>query len=225
MSPFSTLAWAETRPAQMLANDEVHVWAVTGDLDWEVAHETLIASEWLRADRFRFDADRERYLSARVALRQILGTYLDCHPALLDFATGAHGKPLLSPDLSGLRFNLSHSEDLILIACARGREVGIDVEFKRDNVPFETLADAYFDPEDAWRLRLLSPEEKVEHFYEVWTRSEAALKAEGVGLSAGLQIRHPERWSIMNLQPMDSYAAALAVEGTDFQLECSAWQK
>lgn len=225
MSPLSLLSWTQAQPSEMPAPDEVHVWAISDPLDWEAAHETLISSEWIRADRFRFDADRERYLRGRLALRQLLGTYLNADPAVLDFTTGPHGKPLLSPDWSGLRFNLSHSDDLLLIACARGREVGVDVELKRENVPFETLADAYFDPEDAWRLRLLAPEEKAEYFYEVWTRTEAGLKAEGVGLTGGLQISQPERWSIMNLQPLEKYAAALAVEGSNFHLECAAWPK
>jgi phosphopantetheinyl transferase len=89
----------------------------------------------------------------------------------------------------------------------------------------ETLADYYFEPEDAWNLRLLPAPQRVWKFYELWTRTEAQLKADGSGIAHGLKVLEPDRWSLLKLQPAEGYAAALAVEGEAFQVECWSWQK
>ena len=49
----------------------------------------------------------------------------------------------------------------MLLAVTHTRAVGIDLELMRDNMPVETLADYYFDPEDAWNLRLLPPAQRL----------------------------------------------------------------
>ena len=143
----------------------------------------------------------------------------------MNFVEGPHGKPELAGTSSSLRFNLSHSDDLMLLAVAHTRAVGIDLELMRENVPVETLADYYFEPEDAWGLRLLPPVQRVWKFYELWTSAEARLKADGAGIAHGLKVLEPDRWSLLKLTPAKGYAAALAVEGGDFQVECWSWQK
>jgi 4'-phosphopantetheinyl transferase len=158
-------------------------------------------------------------------LRKILGRYLDIPPKELQFTENAHGKPELSGAASLLRFNLSHSDDLMLLAVTHARAVGVDLELIRENTPVETLADHYFEPEDAWHLRLLPAPERVLKFYELWTSAEARLKADGAGISNGLKVLQPDRWSLRKLTPAEGYAAALAVEGDDFQIECWSWQK
>lgn len=212
-----------THPA--LRCGEVHVWrAHLQGVPAEFA-ESLSPAEWVRAGRFHFERDRERFVAARALLRTILGRYLELPPADLQFSFGAHGKPALEGVASTLRFNLSHSDDLLLLAVSHAREVGVDVELMRADLPFETLADRYFEPEDAWRLRLLPPAEKAAHFYDRWTSTEARLKASGLGLG-GLDRpdERPERWSSMTLEPAAGYAGALAVEGAHFELHCWSWR-
>ena len=212
-----------TRPAPLRAG-EVHLWRAPLTLTQELSA-TLSTDEWMRAERFHFAGDRDHFIAARGLLRTILGEYLDRDPADLRFQTNEHGKPELADADTSLRFNLSHSDDLMLLAVTHSREIGVDLEFMRANVPFETLADHYFDPEDAWDLRLLPASERAWKFYDVWTCTEARLKAHGVGLANGFQIVEPDRWSLLKLTPAAGYTAALAVEGGDFQLECWSWQK
>lgn len=213
---------AATHPA--LRSGEVHVWRAHLGKSSPELQQTLSSTEWVRAGRFHFARDRERFVSARGVLRTILGRYLAQSPAELSFVPGVHGKPTLERSASTLRFNLSHSDDLLLLAVSHAREVGVDVELMREDVPFETLADHYFEPEDAWQLRLLPPHEKAVHFYTKWTGTEAQLKASGLGLTEGTRVRDAQRWSLQHLTPADGYAAALAVEGSDFKLQCLAWQ-
>lgn len=220
---------ADWKPAHAhpdLRSGEVHVWRVplSGN-DPDTLAPLLAPDECLRAQRFHFEHDRTRFICGRGLLRTILGRYLNADPRDLTFVEGQHGKPELTGVASSLRFNLSHSDDLMLLAVTHTRAVGVDLEMIRENVPVETLADYYFEPEDAWHLRLLPPPQRVWRFYELWTSAEARLKADGAGISQGLKVLQPDRWSLRKLIPAEGYTAALAVEGEDFQVECWSWQK
>lgn len=105
----------------ILQTDTAHVWAVDLEretFDGHMLAETLSADEWVRADRFLFEKHRAHFVAARGCLRAILAKYMECKPGELAFFYGEHGKPALaSPwDKSQLRFNLSHSAGLALIA-------------------------------------------------------------------------------------------------------------
>lgn len=218
--------WKAAHAQPVLHPGEVHVWRarLSESRPEELGH-LLSPAENIRAERFHFERDRARFICGRGLLRTILGRYLVADPRELRFVEGPHGKPELTGTASALRFNLSHSDDLMLLAVSHTRAVGIDLEMIRENVPVETLADYYFEPEDAWNLRLLPTPQRVWKFYELWTRTEAQLKADGSGIAHGLKVLEPDRWSLLKLQPAEGYAAALAVEGEDFQVECWSWQK
>jgi 4'-phosphopantetheinyl transferase len=223
--PLPSLAdWKAVSEPPPLRPGEVHVWRVElADGDLEALRPLLSLAESIRAERFHFSRDRARFTAGRGRLRTILGRYLDLPPHELRFTEGAHGKPELEGMASTLRFNLSHSDDLMLLAVTHARAVGIDLELMREDVPFQSLADHYFEPEDAWDLRLLPPIERVGKFYALWTSTEARLKADGAGLGRGTRVIQPERWSVIRLQPAEGYAAALATEGSDFELNCHTW--
>jgi 4'-phosphopantetheinyl transferase len=206
---------------------EVHVWRARLDgRGAEVSpslENVLSADETARAARFCFSRDRERYISSRVMLRSILGRYLDCAPAEIRFAYGPHGKPALADTKPAMRFNLSHSKDLLLLAVAHEREVGVDVESTEREVDFGALADRYFTSEEAQEVRRAPLAARSWKFYEVWTSNEARLKAIGTGLGGEWRDVDRGRWSLVNLCPADGFAAALAVEGEEFQLEHWSW--
>ena len=218
--------WKAAHAHPDLHPGDVHVWRVLlSESRPEDLSPLLSPAESIRAERFHFERDRARFICGRGLLRTILGRYLDTDPRELRFAEGPHGKPELTGAASSLCFNLSHSDDLMLLAVTHARAIGVDLEVIRENVPVETLADYYFEPADAWHLRLLPPPQRVWRFYELWTSTEAQLKADGAGIAHGLKVLEPDRWSLLKLRPAEGYAAALAVEGDDFQVECWSWQK
>jgi len=222
----TTVDWKPALAHPALKPGEVHVWRIPlSESDPEMLRLLLSREELIRVDRFHFERDQTRFTCGRGLLRTILGRYLKVDPRDLNFAEGAHGKPELTGSGSALRFNLSHSDDLMLLAVTHARAVGVDLEMIRENVPVETLADYYFAPEEAWDLRLLPPPQRVWRFYELWTSAEARLKADGTGIGNGLKVLEPDRWSLLKLTPAEGYTAALAVEGADFQVECWSWQK
>jgi len=175
-------------------------------------------------ERFHFDRDRRRYLASRVALREILGDMINRAPEAIRFRTGAHGKPSLDVPGCALHFNLSHSEDVMLLAVSSDAEVGVDLEQVRDDMEMEPLAEHYFAPEEQWAFRLARGRERVWKFFELWTATEARLKASGAGLTGS---HHPaqETWNLIHLRIQDRFAAALAVATPHLQLECWTWPK
>src|SRR5215510_261615 len=119
-----------------LAAEEVHVWRVALDQFGACGSsylKDLSEAERVRASRFRFAADRKRFVASHTALRSILASYLDAGPRTLVFGTGPHGKPFLQAPLRGtdLQFSLTHSANLALIAVSCTREVGVDIEHLR----------------------------------------------------------------------------------------------
>src|SRR5690349_9941757 len=118
-------------PAQIaLGGDEVHVWRVSLDQSQETIERfgrLLAADEQAKAGRFRFAKDRNQYSIGRGLLRVLLGRYLVCEPEQLRFRYSAYGKPSLDGVQTGLRFNLSHSHQMALLAFTRSSDFGVDI--------------------------------------------------------------------------------------------------
>lgn len=204
-----------------LRTGEVHLWLASLD-GWPAGeHLPLITDEWLRAESFHQALDRQRFVASRAALRLILGGYVPAPAGSLRFLRNHYGKPTLAGSL--LRFNLSHSEGLMLLAITHGREVGVDLEAVRENVSFEMLAEHYFAPEEQWQLRTTPVPERRAKFFELWTRAEAQIKARGIGLGEPVRRDDAESFAVHSFEPAPGFAAALAVEGGDFDLSCWRW--
>jgi 4'-phosphopantetheinyl transferase len=182
----SLVTWPASPFRGTIAADEVHLWAwtlqpATRDLSAHV--EILDRREQQRMQRFHFAADSERYAMAHGNLRRILGAYLNLAPERLCFRNNQFGKPELAGETS-LKFSLSHSKSIAVLAVDQAQPVGVDVEDVR---PIEEeVADRHFSATELTDLRGLEGEAWLAGFYRCWTRKEAILKAEGVGLSRAL---------------------------------------
>lgn len=205
-----------------LEQGEVHLWRAKLDDPIRLAGAEAVLSrdELLRAGRFAFDEDQNRFIAAHGALRMVLGLYLSADPQTLEFRTGPSGKPSLVQRFTDLRFNLSHSADLAMIAVARGCEVGVDVERVQCDMEIDPIIDHYFEPEEVWNLRIAPPAERVALFFDLWTRREACLKAEGTGLGFPPRM---DRYGTQNFCPAPGYAGAVACEGSEWRLACWNW--
>jgi 4'-phosphopantetheinyl transferase len=168
--------------------DEVHVWRIPLDRPpEEVAscRSLLSPEETRRSEAFHFEKDRRRYAVARGALRLILAGRLGTAPEALRFEVGPHGKPFLAGG-RGPGFNLSHCEDLALVAVAAAeRAVGVDVERVRPLQDLRSIEERYFSPEEREFLQPAGAD-RARAFLALWTRREAAAKALGLDLQAAL---------------------------------------
>jgi 4'-phosphopantetheinyl transferase len=142
--------------------------------------------ERARSMRFVRPPDRRRFVLAHAALRLFLARCLDIHPAAVRYENGVHGKPRLAPGLPSLEFNLSHSGGLGVVAVARDRPVGVDVEQLRDVPDALSIADTHFSAAEREVLRSLPPAEQRGAFFRCWTRKEAVVKAVGEGFGRAL---------------------------------------
>lgn len=149
----------------------------------EQAIQSLSTVERARAARFVFERDRRRYLSAHCTLRHVLAEATRYPPAALRYREGSHGKPYLDHKDLALEFNMSHSEDTVVIALAPSGEIGVDVEMLRRMPDATELAARNFTAAEQAQLARTASEERDAAFLGGWTRKEACLKAIGSGLS------------------------------------------
>jgi 4'-phosphopantetheinyl transferase len=203
----------------------------------------LAPDERERAERYRLDEPRDRFVSSRAALRMLLGEYLGVPPAEVVFMYDGSGKPRLhdesNPD--GLCFNLAHSGDLAVVVVARGCEVGIDVERLRAVSHWEQIARRYFHKSEVDEVCRSADALQGTAFLRCWTAKEAIVKAIGTGLSCPLtsfrvpvrqqrgewvsvatsNVGPPTRCWLEQLTPYQGYVGAIACVESQRRLECS----
>ena len=152
-------------------------------------------------------------------LRRVLALYLDEAPEEIGLTRDERGKPHLAAESGRLAFNLSHSDELTLVAVSSGREVGVDVERAKPERDLVALAERALGPEDAAAVRVAGDPERTLFFYELWTRHEARLKCLGVGL-AGTPIWPSPPVAVESLPIDPGYAAAVAMTGDPVPIRC-----
>lgn len=237
------LEWLSPPSPIHLPDSAVHIWrAIIPDEDIRVENllSTLSLEEEDRARRFHKEQDTYRFIWHHATLRQVLCQYLNIEPQELMFDYSSFGKPSLSDNLNSytLKFNMSHSGEILLIAITTNREIGVDVELVRSIPDMNRMVELYFtESEINWYTALTEPE-KAPAFFSAWTRKEAFLKAIGEGLQYPPEqvevSMDPEavtpslnllgnsqddvRYSLLSFQPTEGYLAALAVEGKDWSI-------
>lgn len=214
------------------------------DAEREDDRQLLSPLERARADRYRFDADRDLFVTCRASLRRILGKRMGIAPGEVPVATDPLGKPIVA-DL-GFHFNVTHSSGKGLIAVSQ-QPVGIDVEPVRLMSDAAAVAERFFtDAEQTAIFRFEGQDQISRRFLMCWTLKEALLKARGVGLSGSLTDfsvdidRDPPQltwevekasdtesdvtgeadkaWTLAFLPVADGYVGAVAVNASSVQL-------
>ena len=208
---------------------DVRVWAVDlrrGADEVGALGGVLTADELLRAGRMRSDDGRRRAVVSRAALRKLLAREVGIAPEEVAFTVGAHGKPRLDSADPAVRFNLSHSADLALVAVARGAEVGVDVEQIRPRRDLGGVARRVFTEAEREAVSVGGDEA----FYRHWVAKEAFVKATGRGITSlrsfevlleapgGARFNHVSgdveeaaRWTLAPLDAGPEFAAAAVV--------------
>ena len=221
-------------PQTPIREGEVHVWHGT----LEASPDAVTPAEESRALRMASPRRRCEFLVARGALRRLLGGALGIDSLAVPIIEGAHGKPRLGPGrLPPIGFNISHSGDRFVVALALGMEPGVDIERIRARRDLAGLARWSFSPSE--QEEVAAAPEPMDAFYRVWSRKEAVIKADGRGISIGLDrfdVNAGEppalldarwegaapgeaaRWSLHSLEAPSGYTAALAVRSPDVEV-------
>lgn len=236
-------------PLRIMLSREVHVWVVHINLVriGTVADVSSVMSdaEVQRASRIRSSVARHRFMVSREALRHLLGAYMGAPPAAVAIHVGRHGKPELACQrhTPKLRFNLSHSDALAVVALALCREVGVDVErIVAEQAPRRLVTRA-LSTSELVRLRRLPVSARPRAFFQAWTAKEAYLKALGTGLSrplgevelraatsepsclaeAGGATSGTAGWGLRALPLPSGYVGSVVAEGHDWHVRMRRW--
>jgi 4'-phosphopantetheinyl transferase len=178
----------------------VHIWRADLTAIEDGLEDLLCADERARAARIVPARKRLLWARSRGLLRALLGRYLERDPHELRFTLGPHGKPALAREGTDagedLRFNLSHSSGLALVAVTTEHELGVDLEHARERHTAE--------------------------FLRTWVAREAAVKCRGLGLGIALATPGDPWTAELDIGP-DGYAA-VAVESGPCELHLWDWR-
>jgi len=216
---------------------DVRVWRVELDRpEKEVAAlgGVLTADELLRAGRMKSEQGRIRAVVTRAALRKLLAQEVGRKPEEIAFSVGSHGKPRLDDSSAGVRFNLSHSAGLALIAIAHDAEVGVDLEEIKPRADLRGVARRVFTQAEREAVEIGGETA----FYHHWVAKEAFVKATGRGIESllsfevlldgpgGARLNHiggdpaeAARWTLAPLDVGPRFAAAVVVAAPNASVE------
>ena len=175
-------AWRSPIP---MHHDDVQVWGIVLEIteaELPRAGSLLSQDERARAERLISEGHRRQSIAAHAMLRMVLSLYCVEPPKQLVIQRTSDGKPVLS-QYPSIRFNLTHSHGRALIAVARDREVGIDLERVRREVDVVRLAERFLSEKDQAFIEQGEPAQRHERFLKTWVAREAVLKADGKGIT------------------------------------------
>lgn len=223
----------------------LHLWLAelkAEPLQISSAWELLTAGEITRAQAYRYERPRTRFVLARAFLRCTLAAYLGCAAGSIEFTYGTWGKPGLTLTDLDIRFSQSHSGDWTLLGVSKGHEIGVDLEKMKTDEAYLELASALFGTEELKALKAHPRQIQAMTVYRNWAMEEAWLKARGLGLSAKKELKsalgfhgpgvkevivssdsaEPD-WRITSLDLLPGYATAICVQSDWKPSDLSIW--
>ncbi len=179
----------------------------------------LSEAERARHQRFHFEVHRKLYLVSHVLVRTTLSRYVERDPSSWQFEEGEFGRPEIDPrqNAVGLRFNLSHTENLAACVVSRDRDCGVDVERLHRVRDLDGVARRVFTAPEREDLKDRDGDDLQGRFTDYWTLKEAYMKARGKGFQL------PPETFTMRIDTETSESARLEVDD-DFDDHPSDWQ-
>ncbi len=174
-----------------------------------------------------------------------MGSYLDLTARNVRLFSATNKKPFIDGQNgpSSIHFTCSHSADWGLIAVARNRELGVDIECHGTLTNVNQLAEICLSRNEIIEFSKFAEDAKTKCFFDAWTCKEAFVKAIGTGLSYPLKeitvsmqtnqpvkilkvenhVRAGERWKLISLDVKPDFSAALVYENRKTTLKFFEW--
>jgi 4'-phosphopantetheinyl transferase len=213
---------------------DVRLWLVDTERAPPDVAGTLSPAERRRAARIVVPARAREFAATRAALRTILARELGIAPGEVRLRDRQRGKPALdSAHAADLRFNVSHTRGLSLVALAPGRDVGVDVERVDPGRAVDGLIRTQLTARERRSLGELHGRARRRTFFALWTAKEAALKADGTGIAMPLSAVEapvgegrvhivggvaPRSWRIRRPRVPAGVSAAVVAGGDDWEV-------
>lgn len=171
-----------------LHSHSIHVWHASYQVlapfypKWRAA---LSDAELAHATRLSSAEQASAYVSGRGFLKYLLAYYSGCSPKAIMLAYLRHGKPVIdmSRNRHDLRFNVSHTDEMIVCAVGTQYDLGIDVESMQKDVDTAHLARLILTATERDLYRQRNEALDVRRLMQAWVLKEAAVKASGRGLN------------------------------------------
>ena len=215
------------------------VWIVPVDLPPELlarCRDVLDDGERARAAAFLSQRDRRQYTVAHGALRILAARELQVTPSVLRWDTGPYGKPELAAPWSALSTSLSHSADVVAVAIAVGRAVGVDIQHLAPRLDVVAMSARFYGPAEATYVASGGDASaRTDRFTRLWSRKEAVVKAAGGRLWPNLKIavlgrdvvrltEPPGTHRVADVPVPAGFRAAVALAGAaPFVARAAAW--
>ena len=218
--------WSEN-PDFNLQQGVIDIWLYQADITQErldYFRSLLSSEEQARAQRLKFEIHQKRFIISHGFKRSVLAKYLAIEPAHIQYQRGDKGKPsLLAADYNSqnLKFNLSHTQDIVLLAVTRDAELGVDIEYMDRKTDWEAICQRFFTDPEQQALFSLAKEKQKSAFYQLWTRKEAYMKVLGSGLSlppTGFTLTVPPQSPALLQHHSEKYQPSKQIEFIDIEL-------
>ena len=191
--------------------------------------ECLSAEERSQANKYYTSNLSDLYIISHGILRYILSYYTKQLPQEIEFIHNKYGKPFLRNN--NIQFNMSHSNDTVNYIIALDHKVGIDIEVHNNTLDIQEFSDLVFTQAECKFFSTLKDEEKLEFFYNLWTKKESLTKASGKGLYYPINTieamtlspcekifldnednQFKQEWYYFPLEVAPNYSGAIAIE-------------
>lgn len=148
---------------------DIHLFYMdVSDIDTDAEYPKLSRYRAEKVSRTKNKRDKQLSLGSELLLIYGIEKYYPQIQIPLNYKISDSGKPYFD----GIHFNLAHSGKIAVCAIA-DTEIGVDIELKSRNN--NAIAEKYYTDR----------ERRYDMSY-IWTRKEAVVKADGSGISAGI---------------------------------------
>lgn len=151
---------------------------------WESCLSWLSADEYERFRQFTVDVARRRFAMSRLALRGLMARLMMVHGRSIEIeqscagCSGPHGA-LRLPGSCTPSVSLSRSNDLAVIAIGHMDRLGVDVEYQKSDLDWESVTKDILSSGDRFAIR---NDKSGSLGLRLWAQREAFGKAWEVGL-------------------------------------------
>ncbi|MCX6987676.1 MAG: 4'-phosphopantetheinyl transferase superfamily protein [Chlamydiae bacterium] len=196
------------RQAIYMPKEDVHLWLLHRDMLVSKKNnyfQKLDANELKQLKLFRYEKNKEDFILRHGILHELLSAYVG--PISSRNLKHNHmNKPFIEKEK--ISFNVSSSNDYILIGFANEVDIGVDIEYINPPMMYADIIKECFSENE--KHSLAREPEPMKLFFQYWNAKEAILKALGTGMLFPLNqldcssLKNENTWTYINA-PFMSY--------------------
>ena len=178
----------------------------------------LSSDELVRCLGYRNNISRRHFVLSRLIVRMFTSKILNLSPDQIPIVISNRGKPSILN--SSLKFNISHSGSVVMVAFHCFQDVGVDIEVVDYRLHWEAIALDLYSKNDWFNVQRLPRKQQLLYFYQFWTTLESVAKAISLGLSFLDEIKLGEHSAKLNILKNNRDIANYCINSLDGYVGC-----